>query len=205
MSCLAYDRVESGGSVGAYSLRVDIVPDTKDWTWVLQRACPECGLDTGQLPREAVPRMVRDNAAAWKRVLATPGVRRRPRSDVWSALEYACHVRDVFRLFDERLVLMLTTDDALYPNWDQDKTASTQRYAEQDPTDVARDLVAAADTVATRFESVFGQQWQRTGSRSDGATFTVESFARYFIHDPVHHLHDVTSTSRSSTPSWPST
>jgi len=21
--------------------------------------------------------------------------------------------------------------------------------------------------------------------------FTVESFAQYFIHDPVHHLHDV--------------
>lgn len=149
--------------------------------------------------------MVRDNAAAWKRVLAAPGVRGRPRPDVWSALEYACHVRDVFRLFDERLVLMLARDDPLYPNWDQDETATTQRYAEQYPTDVARDLVAAADAVATRFEGVSGQQWQRTGSRSDGATFTVESLARYFIHDPVHHLHDVTSTSSSSTPPCPST
>jgi hypothetical protein len=36
-------------------------------------------------------------------------------------------------------------------------------------------------------------QWQRTGRRSDGAHFTVETFARYFIHDPVHHLYDVTS------------
>ncbi len=43
-----------------------------------------------------------------------------------------------------------------------------------------------------RFEGVDGSQWQRTGRRSDGAEFTVESFARYFIHDPVHHLHDVT-------------
>ena len=33
---------------------------------------------------------------------------------------------------------------------------------------------------------------QRTGRRSDGAHFTVETFARYFIHDPVHHLYDVT-------------
>jgi hypothetical protein len=23
-----------------------IVPDTKDWTWVLRRPCPECGFDT---------------------------------------------------------------------------------------------------------------------------------------------------------------
>jgi hypothetical protein len=37
------------------------------------------------------------------------------------------------------------------------------------------------------------EQWLRTGTRSDGARFTVESFARYLIHDPVHHLHDVTT------------
>ncbi len=34
-------------------------------------------------------------------------------------------------------------------------------------------------------------QWARTGVRSDGAEFTVDSFARYFIHDPIHHLDDV--------------
>ena len=37
-----------------------------------------------------------------------------------------------------------------------------------------------------------GDQWPRTGPRSDGARFTVETFARYFVHDPVHHLYDVT-------------
>jgi hypothetical protein len=34
----------------------------------------------------------------------------------------------------------------------------------------------------------------RPGRRSDGATFTAETFARYFIHDPIHHLHDVTAS-----------
>ncbi len=29
------------------------------------------------------------------------------------------------------------------------------------------------------------------GLRSDGSAFTVESLAAYFIHDPIHHLHDV--------------
>ena len=46
-----------------------IVPDTKDWTWVLQRPCPECGLDTQGFPREAVAGMIRDNAAAWQDAL----------------------------------------------------------------------------------------------------------------------------------------
>jgi hypothetical protein len=57
---------------------------------------------------------------------------------------------------------------------------------------VAADLAANAERIAARFAGVSGDQWQRTGNRSDGNTFTVESFARYFIHDPVHHLHDVT-------------
>src|ERR1700733_15072574 len=102
-----------------------IVPDTKDWTWVLQRRCPECGLDTQAFPREAVPEMVLTNAAAWQQVLTRPGdVGARPAPDTWSALEYGCHVRDVFRLFDERLDMMLSRDHPLFPNWDQDETAT---------------------------------------------------------------------------------
>jgi len=49
---------------------VTIVPDTKDWTWVLERPCPECGFDTGGFPVEAVPQMIIANAAAWQPALA---------------------------------------------------------------------------------------------------------------------------------------
>ncbi len=170
-----------------------IVPDTKNWTWVLQRACPECGLDTRSFPRDAVAGMVRVNAAAWQDALARTGdARRRPSPDRWSALEYGCHVRDVLRLYDHRLLLMLTLDEPQYPDWDQDAAAVADRYTEQDPAVVAAELSEAAEAIARRFDGVSGDQWQRTGIRSDGAHFTVETFARYFIHDPVHHLFDVT-------------
>jgi hypothetical protein len=111
---------------------------------------------------------------------------------VWSPLEYACHVRDVFTLFDERLGLMLHDDDPLFANWDQDETAVVERYGEQDPVTVAAELELAAQVLAGAFAAVRGDQWGRPGRRSDGARFTVASFARYFIHDPVHHLWDVT-------------
>jgi hypothetical protein len=170
-----------------------IIPDTKDWTWVLRRPCPECGFDAQSFPREAVPEMIIMNAAAWPEVLTGPSDRRtRPAPGTWSALEYGCHVRDVFRRFGERLDLMLTDDDPLFPNWDQDETAVADRYAEQHPAKVAAELDEAAQLIANRFQGVTGDQWQRTGARSDGARFTVETFARYFIHDPIHHLHDVT-------------
>lgn len=170
-----------------------IEPDTKDWTWVLDRPCPECGFDARAVELDQVGQMVRDNAAEWQRVLARPRdeLTTRPSDDRWSALEYACHVRDVFRLYDQRLALMLTEDDPDFANWDQDAAAVADRYDEQDPGLVAAAIDQAAGPMAARFDSVSGDAWQRTGNRSDGATFTVDSFARYFIHDPVHHLVDV--------------
>lgn len=135
--------------------------------------------------------MVRSNAAQWPPLLEHKEVAVRPSDDRWSGLEYACHVRDVFNLYDERLQMMLEQDDPHYPNWDQDATAVAERYNEQDPKQVAREIVEAGDRLAARFDSVTGDQWERTGNRSDGAVFTIESFARYFIHDPIHHVHDV--------------
>jgi len=118
-----------------------IVPDTKDWTWVLRRPCPECGFDTQSFALQLVPGMLVTNAAAWREVLTGPGdLRRRPAPGKWSAVEYGCHVRDVFRLYDQRLELMLSQDDPLFPNWDQDATAVADRYAAQDPAEVAAEL-----------------------------------------------------------------
>jgi hypothetical protein len=144
---------------------VIIVPDDKDWTWVLSRPCPQCGFDVTDLPPECVAPLVRANAGEWVTLLGRPAaeLRRRPSEDRWSPLEYACHVRDVFSLYDERLTLMLEQDDALYPNWDQDATAVAERYIEQDPSVVATQLRAAADALADRFDSVGGPRWQRRG------------------------------------------
>jgi DinB superfamily len=186
---MALDTSDSSGA----RPRLHPVPDGKDWTWVLDRTCPECGLDTRQVQPENVGALLRDNASGWRSVLAGPeaSVRARPTPYVWSALEYGCHVRDVFRLYDERLHLMLTEDGPHYPNWDQDATAVQARYSEQDPAQVCAVLLEAAQSLADGFDRVEGDQWQRTGVRSDGASFTVATFARYLVHDPIHHLHDV--------------
>jgi hypothetical protein len=98
----------------------------------------------------------------------------------------------VFVLYRQRLRLMLEENDPLYPNWDQDATAVGERYAEQDIGLVSVQLLRSASALASAFESVEGDEWQRPGRRSDGASFTVDSFSRYMVHDPVHHLFDVT-------------
>ena len=168
-----------------------IEPDTKNWTWVLQRRCAECGFDATAIAARDVAAALRENAAAWPAVLGRHDAAVRPDAATWSALEYGAHVRDVCRIFAVRLASMLDTDDPRFENWDQDATAVTERYGEQDPSTVARQLVSAAAELASAFDAVPDGAWQRTGLRSDGSVFTTESLARYFIHDPVHHLHDV--------------
>ena len=171
-----------------------IVPDAKDWTWVLERPCPECSFDASAVPPASVASLLRVNAAAWEQVLRQPDavVRRRPATDRWAPLEYACHVRDVCTLYHRRLDLMLHEDDPLYPNWDQDVTAVEERYREQDPGAVSEQLHAAANALADAFDTVEGDQWLRRGRRGDGARFSIAGLSRYLLHDPVHHLYDVT-------------
>jgi hypothetical protein len=168
-----------------------ITPDTKDWTWVLERPCPECGFAAAEVEVDDIPLLLRENAAGWMPVLKRADVAVRPDEHTWSALEYAAHVRDVFRIFTVRLGLMLGEEDPLFPNWDQDATADADRYNEQDPAVVADELVRAAASLADAFAAVPGADRTRTGRRSDGAAFTVTTLGRYLVHDPVHHLHDV--------------
>lgn len=170
-----------------------LLPDDKDWTWVLERPCPDCGFDASTCRAAEVAGLLRANAARWRALHDDGQIRAgRPSPDRWSSLEYACHVRDVFRTYDERLARMLAEDDPHYANWDQDATAVDDRYDEQDPDVVIVELEAAAAALAARFDGVQGAAWQRTGQRSDGAAFTIDTFSRYFVHDPIHHVWDVT-------------
>ena len=176
-----------------------IVPDAKDWTWVITAACPECGFDANRHDPEGTAALVRAHVEIWNGVLCGAMAeqhdpRVRDRVDVWSPLEYACHVRDVCRIYNERLLRMVHEENPLYQNWDQDATAVEARYAAQDPVIVAEELSAAAYTLAGSFDTVAAQGptvWARTGRRSDGAAFTIATFSQYFTHDLVHHLWDI--------------
>jgi hypothetical protein len=168
-----------------------IEPDTKDWTWVLDRPCPECGFAATDVDPAGIGATVRAGLPQWAAALARDDVRERPAPGVWSPLEYGAHVRDVFRVFDGRLASMIESDDPLFANWDQDATAVAENYAGQDPAVVAAELTAAGEAVAARFDAVRPDQLERPGRRSNGSVFTVRTLGQYFLHDVVHHLHDI--------------
>lgn len=166
-----------------------IEPDQKDWTVVIADGCDECGYRphdvrrTGDLLRDSIPR--------WQERLKHDDVRQRPQPTTWSPLEYAAHVRDVCSVFRGRLSLMLKNDAPTFPSWDQDKAAVENRYHLQDPATVAEEYGHEATQTAEAFDAVEDGEWGRRGLRGNGAEFTVETLAVYFLHDIHHHLHDV--------------
>ncbi len=158
---------------------------------MLSRPCPECSFDASTVTPATVPGSVENMLPRWRAVLRRPEVAERPDEGTWSALEYACHVRDVFTLFDQRLNMMLEAEDARFENWDQDNTAIEKDYGSADPAVVSTELTAEGEQIAESFSRVREEDWGRTGLRGNGSEFTVLTLAQYFLHDVVHHLHDV--------------
>jgi DinB superfamily len=166
-------------------------PDVKDWTWVLEKPCPDCGFDAKSIDAGDFGRLTRENVGALLAGADTPGAAERPSPEVWSPLEYACHVRDVCRVFGARLAVMRGSTDPQFANWDQDETALAQRYWEQDAASVRSELAEEGERFAADLDTIQPSELDRPGRRSNGSVFTVDTLARYFLHDLVHHVHDV--------------
>lgn len=169
--------------------------DDTNWIWGLDQPCPECGFDASAVPRGGVGERLRTLAERWGDLLAHHEACLRPLPGAWSTVEHACHVRDLLILFRYRLRRTLERPDPWYTKWDQDEAAVRDRYAEQDPRRVGHELVAAAERVADEFDGLGAREWTRSGRRGDGFELTVESLARYLLHDLVHHAFTVEQAS----------
>lgn len=164
-------------------------PDSRDWTFVLEGGCRECGYElhdaalTGERLRADVPR--------WQAVLERPDVAQRPSEGVWSPLEYASHSRDLVRVLGERVTVMLEEDGAPFADYDGEAEAVRQEFWAGDPAEVSRQIAASTEATVAVLARVTGDAWERTGLRGDGRPFTVTELCRYLLHDVEHHLHDV--------------
>lgn len=167
----------------------DIEPDTKDWTWTIDTACPECGLDAAAVTVADLPAALRAGAHGWDEALSAPDATTRAQPGRWSTVEYAGHVRDVCRLFAERTHLMLRQTEPGFADWDGEAAAAD--YAAGDPARVARQVAESIEAYAAAHDGLDRASWERGGVRSDGERFTVTTLARYGLHEVCHHAWDV--------------
>ncbi len=117
-------------------------------------------------------------------------LRARPAPEVWSALEYAAHVSEVFAWYDEWVRRSLVEDDPVIDAPTPDEAAEAGAYHERDPGDVVDAIVANAEALAATFEGVPEEAWSRCHVRR-GQPRSVLFTARRAVHEGGHHLLDI--------------
>lgn len=157
--------------------------------------CEECGFDYDASPRHDIAGAIRASVPRFERWLREDAARLRahPRSDVWSALEYACHVRDVFNVQRERICLAVENEEPAFESMRREERVIEERYNDQPPDRVARELAAAATALVSVLESLRDEDWTRTG-RYNYPTERIRDvgwIGRHTVHETEHHLLDI--------------
>ena len=160
--------------------------------------CNECGFDPADLrPPDmvvAIRSFGRRYRAPLTRGLAGEDldtiVRTSPGPGVWSALEYAAHVGQVFGEFDGRVRAALAgteMDDAVV-DWEARVAAASPGL---DREAVTEGLDDAADTLGTTLAELNADEWELPTLTGRGREGPVTELAVIAVHEGSHHLLDV--------------
>ena len=127
-------------------------------------------------------------------------VRAHPLEDTWSALEYACHVRDVLQIQRERLRRALVEDGYSPVPMGRDERVVEYRYNEQDPIAVADELAAAAEALASDIEAFAPADFERTMiyNYPERVERPLTWVVQHTVHEGEHHLLDIGRVQRAA-------
>ena len=170
-------------------------PGTTDASWleiVVSGTCAGCLLTASDGAAGTIGGRIVEEAQRWAPLLdaTEQDVRARPDPVTWSALEYAVHVRDALGVFNERVARMLVEFDPELGWWDHEAAIEDGHANALDVESVVQDLVRNALELRGTLQRVTGTAWYRTGTRRGRETFTIETTARFALHEVVHHRVD---------------
>ncbi len=164
-------------------------------------SCSQCGFVYDELTVEGIPERLasfgpryRDRlVASTEPPVARAGLRNRPDVDAWTALEYACHVRDLLEIQRQRLALALREECPTFDPMGREERVVTGRYNEQDPLAVAEGIAERAAGASAAFASLTPSEWERVGVYNWPAPTerTMAWLGRHTVHEGEHHLADV--------------
>lgn len=156
--------------------------------------CDACGFDGSQYDNASLVQALAELGPSWQRVLAHAGpeLRRRPAPDVWSAIEYASHSRDITALHCFGVEQALTGDEPVFPPIMADEliAGAASTYVDEDPQVVGDALDAEAHRLAAMASAAAVADWE-LGITIGEDRSTVRRLLEHALHDSLHHLDDV--------------
>jgi hypothetical protein len=157
--------------------------------------CEECGFEYDLSEAPTVAQSIIDEVAELAGILTDHctdlRTRREPRT--WSPLEYGCHLRDVLLVQRERVLATRRVDVPVFDPMGRDERVEHDGYADQDPRDVARQLMDASRLFANVLARLAPDDWQRRVMYNYPklSERSLQWVAAHTLHEVRHHLLDV--------------
>lgn len=162
--------------------------------------CSECEFVYDDVPRDRIALEVRRRGREHGNKLLDlvraghdEALRAHPIEGMWSALEYACHVRDMLDVQRSRVELAQIEVNPDFVPMGRDERAVTDRYNEQDPIVVGHQVTDAAAALGDVLAGLDDEGWGRSGVYHwpETATRDMTWVGRHTVHELAHHALDV--------------
>lgn len=121
------------------------------------------------------------------RAFTPDSVRQAPEPGQWSAIEVACHMRDVDSLYAERVAKAAFSDRPSFWMMDNARVAEKLRYREADPAAVLKEHKRRREALVSLLQALPQPVWQRTGLHPKRGEISIEALAGVIAaHDESH-------------------
>jgi len=163
--------------------------------------CQECGFDYDLDDAPGAGAAVLSGVAQVVAVLSdntvlsddTTDLGHRARPQLWSPIEYGCHIRDVLLVQRERVLAARRVERPTFEPMGRDERVEHDGYARQDPGAVARQLSDAAAMFANVLARLDDADWDRVVvyGYPQRMERTLRWVAVHTVHEVSHHLLDI--------------
>lgn len=179
------------------------------WQWhrIQMDPCPQCGDHPAALPPSELGPLAVERAEAWHEFLTQADedyLRRSPEFGVFSPIQYGAHVRDIIRVYTDRIELGLEQDSPTVPMFNPPQE-EWERYNTLDAGALGADIVVQAQRLASITSTLGPDTWRRIVVNDRGPygvySFTLAGLACNAVHETHHHLLDATGTLQQATTS----
>jgi uncharacterized damage-inducible protein DinB len=122
------------------------------------------------------------------RAFSAEVLRRPPQAGKWSAIEVACHLRDIDRLYAERVSKAAFSDRPAFWMMDNARVAETLHYREADPGAVLKEHRRRREDLVSLLRALPHGVWQRTGLHPKRGELTIEALVSVIADHDDNHL-----------------
>src|SRR5271170_2261857 len=131
---------------------------SEGWQWARAQTdrCPQCGHHPAAMERDALGTQLIESAGSWRSFLMEADdsyLRTVPAPGIFSPVQYGAHVRDILRVYGDRILMMLEEYDPVFPQFNPNESV-WDSYNRIGREELADDIEEQARRLSTVFDGL---------------------------------------------------